>query len=66
MRLLNLDHGNFQVWSMPHGKYDIVFLTPKGTFTQLMAHNEQELKGVIHIWTDARYIYHALDHLIKQ
>ena len=56
MRLLNLDNGNFQVFSLPFGKYDMVFKTPRGTFKQLMAPNEEILKRCIRIWTDARYI----------
>lgn len=56
MRLLNLDKGNFQVWTLPHGKYDVVYKTPKGTFKQVQAQNETELKGCIRIWTDARYL----------
>lgn len=56
MRLLNLDNGNFQVFSMPHGKYDMVYKTPRGTYRQLMAPNEQVLKNCIRIWTQARYI----------
>lgn len=56
MRLLNLDNGNFQVWTLPHGKYDVVYKTPKGTFKQVQAQNEAELKGCIRIWTDARYL----------
>lgn len=34
MRVLTLDNGNFIVNSMPHGKFDIVYKTPKGTFKQ--------------------------------
>lgn len=56
MRLLNLDNGNFQVYSRPHGKYDIVYKTPKGIYKQVQARNETELKGCIRIWTDARYL----------
>ena len=56
MRLLNLDNGNFQVFSRPFGKYDIVYKTPKGTTKQLMAPNEHVLKNCIRIWTQARYI----------
>lgn len=56
MRLLNLANGEFQVYSRPHGKYDIVYKTPKGIYKQVQARNESELKGCIRIWTDARYL----------
>ena len=56
MRLLNLANGEFQVFSMPHGKYDMVFKTPKGTYKQLQAENEEVLKRCIRLWTDAKYI----------
>lgn len=56
MRILTLDNGNFIVHSMPHGKFDMVYKTPNGTFKQLMAPNEEILKKCIRIWTDARYI----------
>ena len=61
MRLLNLANGEFQVFSMPHGKYDMVYKTPKGTYKQLQAPNEDVLKRCIRIWTDAKYIEHRLD-----
>lgn len=57
MRLLNLAGGEFQVFSMPHGKYDMVFKTTKGTFKQLQAENEEVLKRCIRLWTDAKYIH---------
>lgn len=57
MRLLNLANGEFQVFSMPHGKFEMVYKTPKGTYKQLQAQNEQELKRCIRLWTDAKYIY---------
>lgn len=56
MRLLNLDNGNFQVWSLPKGRFDMVYKTPDGRTKQLMAPNEEILKRCIKIWTDARYI----------
>lgn len=56
MRLLNLANGEFQVFSRPHGKYDMVYKTPKGTYKQLQAPNEMVLNKCIRIWTDAKYI----------
>lgn len=56
MRVLSLANGEFQVFSSPYGKYDMVFKTPKGTYKQLQAQNEQELKSCIRLWTDAKYI----------
>lgn len=61
MRLLNLANGEFQVFSRPHGKYDIVFKTAKGTFKQLPVADEAILKRCIRIWTDAKYIEHKLN-----
>ena len=57
MRLLNLADGEFQVFSMPHGKYDMVFKTTNGTYKQLQAENEEVLKRCIRLWTDAKYIH---------
>lgn len=56
MRILNLAKGEFQVFSRPHGKYDMVFKIPNGTYKQLQAQNESELNGCIRIWTEAKYI----------
>ena len=56
MHLLSLDNGNFIVFAMPNGKYDMVFKTPKGTTKQMMAPNEEILKRCIKMWTKARYI----------
>lgn len=61
MRLLNLANGEFQVFSMPYGKYDIVFKTSKGTYKQLQAENEAVLKRCIRLWTDAKYIHKLAD-----
>lgn len=61
MRLLSLANGEFQVFSMPHGKYDMVFKTSKGTYKQLQAENEDVLRRCIRIWTRAKYIEHKLD-----
>lgn len=57
MRVLNLANGEFQVFSMPHGKYDMIFKTSKGTYKQLQAENEDVLKRCIRLWTDAKYIH---------
>ena len=56
MRLLNLANGEFQVFSMPHGKYDIVYKTARGTYKQLQCRDEAVLKRCIRLWTDAKYI----------
>jgi hypothetical protein len=57
MRLLYLANGEFQVFSMPHGKYDIVYKTRRGSYKQLQAENEEVLKRCIRLWTDAKYIH---------
>lgn len=57
MRLLNLANGEFQVFSRPHGKYDMVYKTPKGTYKQLQCRDELVLKRCIRLWTDAKYIH---------
>ena len=57
MRVLWLASGEFQVFSMPHGKYDIVYKTHRGSYKQLQAENEEVLKRCIRLWTDAKYIY---------
>lgn len=61
MRVLWLASGEFQVFSMPHGKYDIVYKTRRGSYKQLQAENEEVLKKCIRLWTDAKYIEHKLD-----
>lgn len=57
MRVLWLAGGEFQVFSMPHGKYDIVYKTHGGSYKQLQAENEEVLKRCIRLWTDAKYIH---------
>lgn len=57
MRLLYLANGEFQVFSMPHGKYDIVYKTRRGSYKQIQAENEEVLKRCIRLWTDAKYIH---------
>lgn len=61
MRVLWLANGEFQVFSMPHGKYDIVYKTRRGSYKQLQAPNEAVLKRCIRIWTDAKYIERVFD-----
>ncbi len=56
MRVLSLAGGEFQVFSRPHGKYDMVYKTPKGTYKQLQAENKEVLKRCIRLWTDAKYL----------
>lgn len=57
MRVLWLANGEFQVFSMPHGKYDIVYKTRRGSYKQVQAENEEVLKRCIRLWTDAKYIH---------
>lgn len=57
MRVLWLASGEFQVFSMPYGKYDIVYKTHRGSYKQLQAENEEVLKRCIRLWTDAKYIH---------
>lgn len=56
MQILSLDNGNFLAYSMPHGKFDMVFKTPQGTYKQLQAQTMQELDNCIRIWTYYKYI----------
>lgn len=58
--LLTLAGSEFIVYSLPHDKYDIIYRTPHKGYKQLTAHNEQELKNCIRIWTEAKYIEHSL------
>lgn len=60
IRILTLEHGDFQIWSAPRGLYNVYVRKSDGSFSVNMNVREEELDSMIRAWSTVKHVYHWL------